>query len=145
MHDMNDVILEPLSENRGEDHSAKESALQAHYKLDSLLGRQEELEKVGSMPSAPPSYVLNAMIDSYFATVNPYLPMWTKEQFCQLTVASQEDSAFLDQDRAYSICSNNLILMTLTAKSFRSRSYNPGRPRPLARNHLLIMNLLKHS
>jgi hypothetical protein len=101
----------------------RECALLAHHKIDLLIAWEEELIKDGSAPTAPPFSVLEAMIESYFATIKPHFPIWTKEHFIRLATASQE-SDFPDQDRAYIICSNDLILMALAANSLRSR---PGK------------------
>jgi hypothetical protein len=123
MHDMNNLIIKPLGDNGSEEQIMRESALFAHHKIDLLMDREEELIKDGSAPTAPPFSVLEAMIEPYFATINPYFPIWTKEHFIRLATVSQE-SDYPDQDRAYVICCNNLILMTLTANSLRSR---PGK------------------
>ena len=126
MHQMKTHVIKPLSDTGSGNQISSECVLLAHHKLDLLIEREDELIKDGSAPTAPPFSVLEAMIEPYFATINPYFPIWTKESFTRLATASQE-SGFPDQDRTYIICSNNLILMTLAANSLR---YRPAKEVP---------------
>ncbi|KAK0623887.1 hypothetical protein B0T14DRAFT_565203 [Immersiella caudata] len=72
-------------------------------------------------PSSPPLALLEVMVDPYFDLVNPRLPIWTKQSFRRLVDAAQKiDNDDPVHDRAYVVCSNNLILLTLTAKSLQS-------------------------
>ena len=126
MHEMKNHIIEPLSDTGSGYQILSECALLAHHKLDLLMDREDDLIKDGSAPTAPPFSVLEAMIEPYFTTINPYFPIWTKESFTSLATASQA-SDHHDQDRTYIICSNNLILMTLAANSLR---YRPAKEVP---------------
>jgi hypothetical protein len=76
-------------------------------------------------PSSPPLALLEVMVDPYFDLVNPRLPIWTKQSFRRLVDAAQTiDIDDPVHDRAYVVCSNNLILLTLTAKSLQSAEKN---------------------
>ncbi|KAI4262738.1 MAG: hypothetical protein L6R42_002087 [Xanthoria sp. 1 TBL-2021] len=121
MHDMNTRIIQPLQDSRPEIETMGAAVLSAHHKIEFLLGRDDELIQNGSLPTSPPYSVLEAMIETYFAAINPYFPIWTKGHFVQLALASQRFEG-PDQDLAFITCSNNLILMTLAANSLRSRS-----------------------
>ncbi len=121
MHDMDTLVIQPLQDSRPEIETMGEVVLLAHHKIECLLGRDDELIQDGSAPTSPPYSVLDAMIEPYFAAINPYFPVWSKENFVRLALASQYSEG-PDEDYAFVICSNNLILMTLAANSFRSRS-----------------------
>ncbi|KAH0592688.1 hypothetical protein MHUMG1_09511 [Metarhizium humberi] len=100
------------------------------------LNQREDLPTDESLPTAPPSAILNAMIEPYFATVNPHFPIWTKQQVEEMA-ATLEQSTSPERDAATMICCNNLILMTLTANSLRSRWGKPLQSKH-RRRHLSI-------
>lgn len=100
------------------------------------LNQREDLPTDESLPTAPPSAILNAMIEPYFATVNPHFPIWTKQQIEEMA-ATLEESTSPERDAATMICCNNLILMTLTANSLRSRWGKPLQTKH-RRRHLSI-------
>ncbi|KAL8849358.1 MAG: hypothetical protein Q9221_005656 [Calogaya cf. arnoldii] len=121
MHDMDTLVIQPLQNSRPDIETMGEVVRLAHHKIERLLGRDDELIQDGSAPTSPPYSVLEAMIEPYFAAINPYFPVWSKENFVRRALASQYSEG-PDEDYAFVICSNNLILMTLAANSFRSRS-----------------------
>lgn len=122
MLDLRDVIAERFGTETGE---LSECAQLAQRKIDLVISQgEEELIRHGAPPTAPPFAILDAMIEPYFATINPQFPIWRKDQFIQLANALRQ-SASPEQDWASSICCNNLILMSLTANSLRSHR---GRP-----------------
>lgn len=100
------------------------------------MNQREELPTDDSLPTAPPSAILNAMIEPYFATVNPHFPIWTKQQIQEMA-ATLEQSTSPERDAATMICCNNLILMTLTANSLHSRWGKPLQTKH-RRRHLSI-------
>lgn len=71
-----------------------------------------------SPPTGPPFSILDAMIESYFATINPRFPIWCKYSFTRM-VSSFQNSLAPEQEWASIVCCNNLILMTLTANAMR--------------------------
>lgn len=75
----------------------------------------------GSVLTGPPLVIVEAMIEPYFEMVNPYMPLWTKEGFRRLMDSAEESSNASDK-RAYDVCANNLVLLTLQAKSLHSRA-----------------------
>lgn len=120
--DIKDVITERLA---SETPTLRESALLAQGKIDCLVGRgEEELMKDGSPPTAPPSVILDAMIEPYFATINHHFPIWTKERFKRMATDLRQSTS-PERDLASIICCNNLILTTLTANSLCSRRGKP--------------------
>lgn len=121
MHDTKTQVIQPLQTSKPEVEELSEAVLLAHDKIESLLSRDNGPIQDGCAPTIPPYSVLEAMIEPYFSTINPYFPIWTKTRFIQFSTASQHSKG-LEQDRAYITCSNNLILMTLAATSLRSRS-----------------------
>lgn len=74
----------------------------------------------GSVLTGPPLVIVEAMIEPYFGMVNPHMPLWTKESFRRLMDSAPESSNASDK-RAYDVCANNLVLLTLQAKSLHSR------------------------
>ncbi|KAL8945378.1 MAG: hypothetical protein Q9211_000087 [Gyalolechia sp. 1 TL-2023] len=120
MHDMDTLVIQPLQDSWLENKTMGEVVPLAHHKIECLLGRDDELIQDGSAPTSPPYSVLEPMIEPYFAAINPYFPVWSKENFVRLALASQYSEG-PDEDHAFIICSNNLILMTLAANSLRSR------------------------
>ncbi|KAF5228430.1 hypothetical protein FAUST_11077 [Fusarium austroamericanum] len=97
-----------------------EFLLSTQNKLRLPMSCGEEHVKDESPPTAPPRAILDAMIEPYFAEVNPQLPIWTREQFSRMTTALEQSSS-PEQDMAAIVCCNNLILMTMTVNSLRSR------------------------
>ena len=75
----------------------------------------------GSVLTGPPLVIVEAMIEPYFEMVNPHMPLWTKESFRHLMDSASETSNASDK-RAYDVCANNLVLLTLQAKSLHSRA-----------------------
>ncbi|KAL2683377.1 hypothetical protein Neosp_007847 [[Neocosmospora] mangrovei] len=75
----------------------------------------------GSVLTGPPLVIVEAMIEPYFEMVNPHMPLWTKESFRHLMESAGESSNASDK-RAYDVCANNLVLLTLQAKSLHSRA-----------------------
>lgn len=100
---------------------SRETLKQAQSKIDLLFReRQEDAIRDASMPTIPPSAVLEAMIDPYFTTINSSFPIWTKEKFCQMSSALRTSNAF-EQNLASIICCNNVIILALSAHSFNCR------------------------
>ncbi|RSM19112.1 hypothetical protein CDV31_002033 [Fusarium ambrosium] len=75
----------------------------------------------GSVLTGPPLVIVEAMIEPYFEMVNPYMPLWTKEGFRRLMESDSESSNPSDK-RAFDVCANNLVLLTLQAKYLHSRA-----------------------
>ncbi|KAM6508256.1 hypothetical protein FALCPG4_018133 [Fusarium falciforme] len=75
----------------------------------------------GSVLTGPPLVIVEAMIEPYFEMVNPHMPLWTKESFRRLMASAGETSNASDK-RAYDVCANNLVLLTLQAKSLHPRA-----------------------
>ncbi|KAJ3464794.1 hypothetical protein MRS44_009580 [Fusarium solani] len=75
----------------------------------------------GSVLTGPPLVIVEAMIEPYFEMVNPHMPLWTKESFRRLMESAPESSNASDK-RAYDVCANNLVLLTLQAKSLHSKA-----------------------
>ncbi|KAI5868188.1 hypothetical protein GGS23DRAFT_544457 [Durotheca rogersii] len=128
LHDMDGRVLEPLIIGSSENPTLSECALLAQHKFDLLVSRDEEILQNGSLPTGPPLSILKAMIEPYFATINPHFPIWSKESFIQHTTALHElDSP--ERDLAQVVCSNNLILMTLAPNSLHPPPH-PHKPNP---------------
>ncbi|KAI2465874.1 fungal-specific transcription factor domain-containing protein [Annulohypoxylon bovei var. microspora] len=127
LYNIRDSILEPLV---NENQNVRENALLAQQKFDLLVVREEKTVRNGILPTAPPISILKAMIEPYFADINPHFPIWTKKSFMRIATALQETDSS-DQDLGRIVCSNNLILINLAAnllhpphpdKSNRSKS-----------------------
>lgn len=76
-------IKDELSESPDiKSHTLKECVLQAHCKIDLLIGQgEEEFIREKSPPTTPPFAILDAMIEPYFTMTNHHFPIWTKESF----------------------------------------------------------------
>jgi hypothetical protein len=103
-----------------ESHTYKECISQGQQKIDILVKQgEEECAKDPLPPTTPPLAILNAMIEPYFASVNPHFPIWQKEEFiCMVTMLRQSPSS--ERDLASVICCNNLIIMAMSADSLCS-------------------------
>ncbi|RYP86962.1 hypothetical protein DL770_004843 [Monosporascus sp. CRB-9-2] len=106
----------------------RECALRAKRSLDALIDRGEErfVDLTGYItpPIAPPFVILDAMIEPYFSTINPYFPIWTRAKFSRM-LTSLRQSPHSERDRAAIICCNNLILLTMSTNSLRLRQRLP--------------------
>lgn len=99
----------------------------ANEKMRQLLRNEESAgprpPRDGSSLTSPPHVILEALMDPYFDTINPYFPIWTKKRFQHLVQRSKEglDAA---HERGFAVCANNLVILTLTAKVLQSRAGN---------------------
>lgn len=134
--DIRDVITAHLSTAT---ERPRENLLGAQQRIDQLVSRGEEQREpvVDSPPLiTPPFALLDAMVEPYFATINPHFPIWTKSRFCQMTAALRQSSSCppgqqqhrQQQDQASIVCCNSLIVMALAADSG-----NTGKPTQAAR------------
>ncbi|KAK7416534.1 hypothetical protein QQX98_005138 [Neonectria punicea] len=120
MQDMAAVILANLC---NAEQGVAASAAVAREELLQLTKPRIMYQRVcdGSVLTSPPVVIIEAMIDPYFERVNPYMPIWTKEGFRSL-MASVVESTDASDKRAYDVCANSLVLLTLQAKSLHSRA-----------------------
>lgn len=105
---------------------AQEGFSQADEKMRQLLHREESTSlkpRDESSLTSPPHVILEALIDPYFDTINPYFPIWTRKRFQHLVQKSKQglDGA---HKRGFAVCANNLVILTLTAKVLHSRARN---------------------
>jgi hypothetical protein len=84
-------------------------------------------EPDGSTLSRPPLAILEAMIPQFFDSVNTYLPIWSRETFRQLVTSAYHEQNYVEE-RAHAICFNNLILLTLTARSNQGQACHASQP-----------------
>lgn len=68
-------------------------------------------------PSSPPVTFLTSLIDPYFDSINAHFPLWSKESFKRLVELAQTPNCDAVLSRAYAVCSNSLILLSLATKS----------------------------
>ncbi|KAK7431161.1 hypothetical protein QQZ08_002201 [Neonectria magnoliae] len=120
MQDMAAVILANLC---NAEQGIAASAAVAREELLQLTKPHAMYQRVcdGSVLTSPPVVIIEAMIDPYFEMVNPYMPIWTKESFRNLMSSAVESTDASDK-RAYEVCANSLVLLTLQAKSLYSRA-----------------------
>jgi hypothetical protein len=113
-----ELLVKPSIESDLSNQAVRQLVTTANTKINELIAEVEDFTEYGSSLEAPPLPLLEAMIEPYFALINPSFPIWTKEKFTKLTavVQASEDRC---QNRAYVVCANNLILMTLTSNSLR--------------------------
>lgn len=100
-----------------ESNAIEECVLQAQQKIDLLVSQGED-KYTGeiSLPTEPPFAILDAMIETYFGSMNQYFPIWTKNRFRQMATRLRESSSS-ERDLASIICCNNLILIAMSAES----------------------------
>ncbi|KAF4981696.1 hypothetical protein FZEAL_2583 [Fusarium zealandicum] len=120
MQDMAAVILD--NRRDAEDDTTSTAAV-ARDEILQLAEPHDSCRRVsdGSVLTGPPLVIVEAMIDPYFDMVNPHMPLWTKEGFRRLMNSAGQSSSASDK-RAYDVCANNLVLLTLQAKSLQSRA-----------------------
>ncbi|XXG98855.1 hypothetical protein Hte_005185 [Hypoxylon texense] len=143
VYDIRDLFLEPLANGGSENQNVRECALLAQHKLDDLVSRNKEIIRNGAPPTAPPISILKAMIEPYFATVNPHFPIWTKDSFMRIATALQETN-HVTQDLGLVVCSNNLILMALAANLSQIPSHQdkPRQSRSVRSGSSINMDLM---
>jgi hypothetical protein len=143
MHDMSDLIINPPCNAGSEGEPVRECALLARRKID-ILGQDRDDEPIteDAMLTAPPSYLLDAMIEQYFATINPLFPIWTKNKFTRLATTSRQSENFA-LNLAFHICANNLILMSLTTKSIRPPSREKAQSEHTHKNSSIDLDLIQ--
>ncbi|KAJ3513130.1 hypothetical protein NM208_g15229 [Fusarium decemcellulare] len=135
MQDMAAIIQTNLCDTDQDAQPTPTAAMAAREEILLLVEEPEVRRHVsdGSILTGPPLVIVEAMIGPYFEMVNPYMPLWTKEGFRRLMGSAAESTNAADK-RAYHVCANNLVLLTLQAKSLHSRatSGNPCTDAPMA-------------
>lgn len=120
---MDDVVLSPLCTDISDPLAASNAAI-AKDKIAAIEQDHFEVPRLdGLNPSLPPLAMLEAMLDLYFDTLNPYFPIWTKRRFSQL-IGSVYDQQGTTNDRALIVCFNNVVLLTLMTKSRQALAKN---------------------
>lgn len=121
MHNFGHSVLVPLGEPNARIDAQPERILHAAERLAALemKGIGDRLGHDGAPPTPPPLVILEAMISPYFDSINPYMPIWSKAAF-QRRVAECQMIEDEKQQRADIVCFNNVVLLTLTAKSLRA-------------------------
>ena len=115
--DLKDVVTESFETVTP---TLRECVVLAQNNIDLLVDQEDEPMRDDALPTTPPFVILDLMIEPYFATVNDYFPIWTKERFRRIATALRQ-STVPERDLASIVCCNSLILMTLTANSLRFR------------------------
>ncbi|OTA56525.1 hypothetical protein K449DRAFT_375707 [Hypoxylon sp. EC38] len=143
-YSMRDLILGPHTDNDASNQSVRDYALLAQKKLDHLVSREEESIRNEILPTEPPISILRAMVEPYFANINPHFPIWTKDSFMRIVAALQEQDVS-GQDLARIVCSNNLILMTLAANLSHPLPHlnKPRRSKSVHRSSSIDLDLTK--
>jgi hypothetical protein len=123
IHNM-DELMHDFTHASGMAESTTTAVRQKIEKLSSTAD-MSNLVNDASMLKMPPTLIVEALIDPYFDTIACYVPIWTSASFRKLLAASKDEDDFLDS-RAFTLCSNNLVLLTLTARTLNSRANNPS-------------------
>lgn len=123
MQDISAIIQADLCKVDGNPPEVVASAIAARDELIQLTEPSDVYNRVpdGSILTSPPLVIIEAMIDPYFEMVDPYMPLWTKEGFRSLMMTAGHSTNASDK-RAYDVCANNLVLLTLQAKFIHSRA-----------------------
>lgn len=124
VHNIDDMSM-PESEGAGSNTAAaRESIRELGYSASQTL-----ITNIndGSTIKEPPILILEALIDPYFDSINPNLPIWTRDGFRRLLEASRADSS-PSNNKPFAICANNMILLTLTARTLHSRARSSSSP-----------------
>lgn len=120
---VSDVVLLPMCSDSSDPQTANGVA-SARDKIASLEQERFEVPRLdGLNPSLPPLAMLEANMDLYFNTINPYFPIWTRECFGRLLDSIYEQQGH-SNDRALVICLNNMVLLTLMTKSRQAHAKN---------------------
>lgn len=135
-----EIIIERLGTGT---ESSRASALQVQRKIDRLVAQNDEdLSRDGALPSALPFAILDAMVEPYFATINPHFPIWTKHQFDQMATALRR-SEVPERDLASTVCCNNLVLISLTSNCLSSRQGRPSQSRYARKTSAIDFDVVK--
>jgi hypothetical protein len=73
----------------------------------------------------PQTLIVEALIGPYFDSVACYMPIWTSSSFRKLLLSFKNNEQILD-NRAFTVCCNNLVLLSLTSRTLNSRARNPS-------------------
>lgn len=143
VHEISECVLRPLSMDDSED-AVSQSATIVCEQINLLSTEEEHLElpQDGSTPSSPPLAMLDAMIDPYFAAINCYLPIWSKEQIRRLVDSDYSGKVHIE-DRAHVICFSNMMLLTLTAKSLQARARSTTHSTPYQAGFSMDFEIIK--
>jgi hypothetical protein len=99
----------------------------AREKIQRLVTSRPAACDLGDTSSikGPSILILVAMLDFYFDLCNPHLPIFTRNGFQRLLHGDGKADA--THTRAFAICANSLVLLTLTTKALRGQAIvSPG-------------------
>ncbi|RYO74616.1 hypothetical protein DL764_010769 [Monosporascus ibericus] len=145
--DLKENVLDPICVNRSR---VQQAAISAQDSLDKLLesANDSESDDDDSPLAMPPMAILEAMMEPYFSLVNPNMPIWTQNAFRKL-VDDFQTFGNVVKDRACAVCCNNMILLTLAAKSLRDeakrRAQSTSKQRPASMDLDLIRPFLANA
>ncbi|KAJ6442337.1 class II aminotransferase/8-amino-7-oxononanoate synthase [Purpureocillium lavendulum] len=94
----------------------------------------------GAPPTPPPLVILEAMVNPYFDSINPLLPIWSKNAFTR-RVAECQSTGSDAQHRANIVSFNNVVLLTLTAKHLRATAKEQPTSPPRSRGKSIDSDL----
>lgn len=113
---MSDLVITSLYKGSEDGGRVPDFFQLAWRRIETLQkDREDESLKENTLPTAPPSYLLDAMLQQYFTTINPLFPIWIEEKFTRLATTSGHCDD-VDSNLAFHICANNIILMSLTPR-----------------------------
>jgi hypothetical protein len=128
MYEMKETVLLPLRKTESGNSIASDKFSAALAAIELLGSEEGQLDVVPdvSSPAIPPLFILKAMIDPYFDQINPYFPIWSKNEFGKIVTATYT-SGETPQNIAHAVCCNSLVLLTLDTESLRSSVNNGSR------------------
>ena len=129
MYEMKETVLLPLRKTQSGNATASDKFSAASAAIELLGSEEGQLDVVPdvSSPAIPSLFILKAMIDPYFDQINPYFPIWSKNEFGKIVTATYT-SGETPQNMAHAVCCNSLVLLTLDTESLQSRVNNGSQP-----------------
>jgi hypothetical protein len=89
------------------------------YVTDLSLEDRIDLSNDGLSLALPPKIILDAMVDIYFTGIHTLLPIFNKENF-EANINAIYSGRATGSDRAWTLCFNNIILLSLKPKTLQS-------------------------
>jgi hypothetical protein len=116
------LIKERMTVSEGDNSfgsSSPPSKSPLDYVTELSLQDRIDLSNDGLSLALPPKIILDAMVDLYFTGIHELLPIFNKRNF-EANLDAIYSGRTTGSDRAWTLCFNNIVLLSLTPKTLQS-------------------------
>ncbi|KAK8115460.1 fungal specific transcription factor [Apiospora sp. TS-2023a] len=124
LHDAREYILDPIEPSMDLQMPIHDAVAGARERLDalfSILQSPEPSDEDLSPLEVPPLSIVEAMMEPYFNSIQPRMPIWTRDNLQHYIEMCNRGSSDPGRQAAL-ICANNVVILTLATKCIKENS-----------------------